>query len=64
MNNLLNFSHFLEGCHNFKVSTHGIEQYIPGTNYTNYYALKFFKEKPKDTAFTLTVAYYPPTAVG
>lgn len=43
---------------------HHNRQKIHSTDLSTLYALKFLKERPKNKPFALTVAFYPPKAIG
>ena len=60
LDNLFNWSSFHEGKHWYKKG----RETIHAADLARNDALKFLEERPKDKPFALTVAFYPPKAVG
>jgi arylsulfatase A-like enzyme len=60
LNRLFNWSHFHEGYHWYKED--GKQR--QAADFTKNRTLAFLRERPLDTPFALTVAFYPPKAVG
>jgi len=62
---MFNFSRVFEGEHWYEMyGNNGTKTKISGADKAVYHTLEFLEDRPKNKPFALTVAFYPPKAVG
>lgn len=64
INKVFDWTSFHEGRHFYSMRIGNEWQDVPAAARTRDDTLRFLKERPKDKPFALTVAFYPPKAVG